>query len=74
VFKRERVGDLPTELVGHFFRSFADAARCTLHLEVTGNNDHHQIEALFKAFARAIRMAVATDLRDSALPTTKGLL
>jgi len=74
VFKRERVGDLPTELVEHFFRSFADAARCTLHLEVTGDNDHHQIEALFKAFARAIRMAVAVDLRDSALPTTKGRL
>ncbi|MBI1192065.1 MAG: bifunctional histidinol-phosphatase/imidazoleglycerol-phosphate dehydratase HisB [Bacteroidetes bacterium] len=73
-FRRERVGDMPTELVSHFFRSFSDAARCTLHLEVTGENDHHQIEALFKAFARAIRQAVAVDLQDQAIPTTKGLL
>ncbi len=74
VFHREKVGDLPTELVSHFFRSFSDGARCTLHLEVTGQNDHHQIEALFKAFARAIRQAVAVDLHDQAIPTTKGML
>ena len=73
-FKRERVGDMPTELVSHFFRSFADAAHCTLYLEVQGDNDHHQIEALFKAFARAIRHAVRVDFSDQLLPTTKGTL
>jgi imidazoleglycerol-phosphate dehydratase/histidinol-phosphatase len=72
-FRRERVGELPTELVEHFFRSFCDAARCTLHLHVEGENDHHQIEALFKAFARAMRMALRRD-PDGELPTTKGML
>ncbi len=74
VFRRERVGEMPTELVSHFFRSFSDGARCTLHLEVEGENDHHQIEALFKAFARAIRLAVKVDLRDRGIPSTKGML
>ncbi|MEN1940858.1 bifunctional histidinol-phosphatase/imidazoleglycerol-phosphate dehydratase HisB [Luteimonas sp. MJ246] len=71
-FRRERVGDLPTELVPHFFRSLCDAAALNLHLEVRGENDHHQVEACFKAFARALRQAVARTGRD--LPSTKGTL
>lgn len=71
-FRRERVGDLPTELVPHFFRSLCDAAGLNLHLRVRGDNDHHQVEACFKAFARALRHAVARCGSD--LPTTKGLL
>ncbi len=71
-FRRERVGDLPTELVPHFFRSVCDAAGINLHLQVRGDNDHHQVEACFKAFARALRQAIARN--GDELPTTKGLL
>jgi imidazoleglycerol-phosphate dehydratase/histidinol-phosphatase len=71
-FTRERVGDLPTELVAHFFRSLCDAARMTLHLTVRGDNDHHRIEACFKAVGRALRQAVRRDGR--LLPSTKGML
>ncbi|GAA4868352.1 bifunctional histidinol-phosphatase/imidazoleglycerol-phosphate dehydratase HisB [Luteimonas vadosa] len=71
-FRRERVGDLPTELVPHFFRSVCDAAGLNLHLTVRGDNDHHQVEACFKAFARALRQAVVREGRE--LPTTKGAL
>jgi len=71
-FRRERVGDLPTELVPHFFRSLCDAAALNLHIEVRGENDHHKVEACFKAFARALRQAVARTGR--ALPSTKGAL
>jgi imidazoleglycerol-phosphate dehydratase/histidinol-phosphatase len=71
-FRRERVGDLPTELVPHFFRSVCDSAGLNLHLQVRGDNDHHQVEACFKAFARALRQAVARE--GSELPTTKGAL
>jgi imidazoleglycerol-phosphate dehydratase/histidinol-phosphatase len=71
-FRRERVGDLPTELVPHFFRSLCDAAALNLHLQVRGDNDHHQVEACFKAFARALRQAVART--GTGLPSTKGAL
>lgn len=71
-FRRERVGDMPTELVEHFFRSLCDAAALNLHLEVEGGNDHHKVEACFKAFARALRMAVRREGAD--LPSTKGVL
>lgn len=71
-FRRERVGDLPTELVPHFFRSLCDAAALNLHLRVQGDNDHHQVEACFKAFARALRQAVART--GGGLPSTKGAL
>jgi len=73
-FKRERVGDVPTEMFFHFFKSFTDAARCNLSIEVEGDNDHHQIEAAFKGFARAIRQAVRLDPDSDRLPTTKGKL
>lgn len=73
-FLREKVGDMPTEMFFHFFKSFTDTARCNLNLRVEGKNEHHKIEALFKAFARAIKMAVKRDPENLALPTTKGVL
>ncbi len=72
-FEREKVGDMPTEMFSHFFKSFCDAARCTLNVQVTGENEHHKIEAVFKAWARAVRMAVART-HDGQLPSTKGRL
>ena len=71
-FARERVGDLPTELVPHFFRSLCEGAGLNLHLEVDGDNDHHKVEACFKAVARALRQAIRRE--GSGLPSTKGIL
>ena len=71
-FARERVGDLPTELVPHFFRSLCDAAGLNLNLKVEGDNDHHKVEACFKVVGRALRQAIRRD--GSELPSTKGLL
>ncbi len=73
-FQREKIGDMPTEMFFHFFKSFSDAARCNLHIRATGPNEHHKIEAIFKAFARAIKMAVRRDPYDRTLPSTKGRL
>lgn len=73
-FKREKVGDMPTEMFFHFFKSFSDAAKCNLNISCKGENEHHKIEAIFKAFAKSIRMAVRKDLWDNTLPSTKGVL
>ncbi len=73
-FKRDKVGDMPTELFFHFFKSFTDTARCNLYVRAKGDNDHHKAEALFKAFARALRNAVRRDVFNFELPTTKGTL
>ncbi len=73
-FHRERVGDVPTELFFHFFKSFSDAAKCNLNIECRGDNEHHKIEAIFKAFAKAIKMAVKKDPLKNYLPSTKGSL
>lgn len=73
-FRRERIGEMPTEMFFHFFKSFSDAARCNLHIECHGDNEHHKIEAIFKAFAKAIRMAVKRDPLSNYLPSTKGVL
>lgn len=73
-FRREKIGDMPTEMFYHFFKSFSDAARCNLHIECHGENEHHKIEAIFKAFAKAIRMAVKRDPFSNYLPSTKGVL
>lgn len=73
-FMRERVGDVPTEMFRHFFHSLCVAMQCNLHIEAEGDNDHHRIEAVFKAFARALRMAVHRDAFSSQLPTSKGVL
>lgn len=72
-FKREKIGDLPTEMFFHFFKSFSDTAKCNLNIKAEGNNEHHKIEAIFKAFARAIRMAIQKTT-DSSIPSTKGSL
>ncbi len=74
-FKREKVGDVPTEMFYHFFKSFSDASKCNLNVKVKGNNEHHKIEAIFKAFAKAIKMAVKRDIKElDSLPSTKGVL
>ena len=73
-FKRERIGEMPTEMFFHFFKSFSDAAKCNLNIECKGDNEHHKIEAIFKAFAKAIHMAVKRDPLSNHLPSTKGLL
>ncbi len=74
LFKREKIGEMPTEMFFHFFKSFSDAAKCNLNIECHGDNEHHKIEAIFKAFAKAIRMAVKRDAMSNYLPSTKGLL
>jgi imidazoleglycerol-phosphate dehydratase/histidinol-phosphatase len=73
-FKREKIGEMPTEMFFHFFKSFSDAAKCNLNIECKGENEHHKIEAIFKAFAKAIRMAVKRDPFSNHLPSTKGVL
>jgi len=73
-FKREKVGDMPTEMVMHFFKSFSDAALCNLNIKAEGTNEHHKIEAIFKALAKAIKMAIKRDVFNFALPSTKGKL
>ena len=74
-FKREKVGDMPTEMFMHFFKSFSDASKCNLNIKVEGDNEHHKIEAIFKAFAKSIKMAVKRDPEAmDILPSTKGTL
>jgi imidazoleglycerol-phosphate dehydratase/histidinol-phosphatase len=65
---------MPTEMFFHFFKSFSDSAKCNLHIECRGDNEHHKIEAIFKAFAKAIKMAVKRDPFSNYLPSTKGVL
>ena len=73
-FRRERVGDVPTEMFRHFFHSLCCAARCNLQISARGGNDHHKAEAIFKAFARALRMAVARTGFGYDIPSSKGIL
>lgn len=73
-FAREKIGDVPTELFFHFFKSFSDGARCNLNIKAEGENEHHKIEAIFKCFARAIKQAVRRDPWSFSLPSTKGVL
>ncbi len=73
-FKREKVGDMPTEMFMHFFKSFSDSSGSNLNIKAEGTNEHHKIEAIFKAFAKAIKMAVHRNPDKQILPTTKGLL
>lgn len=73
-FKREKIGDMPTEMFYHFFKSFSDAAKANLNIKAEGTNEHHKIEAIFKAFAKSIKMAVKRDAEKMVLPSTKGLL
>jgi len=73
-FKREYVGDLPTEMILHFFKSFSDAAKMNLNIKAEGDNEHHKIEGIFKALAKSIKMAVKRDIYQFELPSTKGIL
>ena len=73
-FKREMIGKMPTEMFYHFFKSFTDGAKCNLNIKVEGTNEHHKIEAIYKAFAKAIKMAVKQDVEKMILPSTKGML
>ena len=73
-FMREKIGEMPTEMFFHFFKSFSDAAKCNLNIKAEGENEHHKIEAIFKAFAKAIKMAVKRDVNNMVLPSTKGTL
>jgi imidazoleglycerol-phosphate dehydratase/histidinol-phosphatase len=73
-FKREKVGDMPTEMFEHFFKSFSDTAKCNLNIKVEGQNEHHKIEAIFKAFAKSIKMAIKIEAGNDAIPSTKGVL
>ena len=73
-FKREKVGDVPTEMFQHFFKSFTDSAKCNLNIKAEGDNEHHKIESVFKAFAKAIKMAVNQSDSNFNLPSTKGIL
>jgi len=73
-FKREMIGKMPTEMFFHFFKSFSDKANCNLNIKAEGTNEHHKIEAIFKAFAKAVKMAVKRDINVTSLPSTKGSL
>lgn len=74
VFKREMIGDVPTEMFKHFFKSFAEAAKCNLHISAKGENEHHKIEGIFKALARALRAAIRRNVFSYDLPSSKGVL
>ena len=73
-FTREKIGDVPTEMFYHFFKSFSDAAKCNLNIKVEGDNEHHKIESIFKALAKSIKLAVKRNTENMQLPTTKGIL
>lgn len=73
-FKREKIGDMPTEMFMHFFKSLSDAAKMNLNIKAEGQNEHHKIEGIFKAFARSIKMAIKRDIFNYELPSTKGIL
>ncbi len=73
-FKREKIGEMPTEMFYHFFKSFTDGAKANLNIKAEGTNEHHKIEAIFKAFAKSIKMAVKRDVDKMVLPSTKGVL
>ena len=73
-FKREKIGDMPTEMFMHFFKSLSDAAMINLNVKAEGTNEHHKIEGIFKAFARALKMAVTRDVGHFSLPSSKGVL
>jgi imidazoleglycerol-phosphate dehydratase/histidinol-phosphatase len=73
-FKREKIGEMPTEMFFHFFKSFSDKGQCNLNIKAEGTNEHHKIESIFKAFAKAVKMAVKRNPGTTALPSTKGSL
>ena len=72
-FKREKIGEMPTEMFSHFFKSFCDSAKCNLNIQCKGQNEHHKIESIFKSFAKSLKMAV-TKNDNFSIPSTKGKL
>lgn len=74
VFKHKKVNEVPTEMFVHFFKSFSDTAHCNLDIQAEEENEHHKIEAIFKAFTRAIKVAIRRDAHNDQLLTTKGIL
>ena len=72
-FKREKIGDVPTEMFLHFFKSFSDGAQCNLNIQAKGENEHHKIESIFKGFAKATKLAIQ-QTNDYSIPSTKGVL
>lgn len=73
-FKRDKVGDMPTEMFLHFFKSFSDSAQCNLNIKAEGDNEHHKIEGIFKSLAKSIKMATKVDDENFSVPSTKGML
>ena len=73
-FKREKIGEMPTEMFLHFFKSLSDAAKMNLNIKAEGQNEHHKIEGIFKALARALKMAIKRDIYHFELPSSKGVL
>lgn len=73
-FSREKIGDMPTEMFYHFFKSFCDSAKCNMNIKAEGTNEHHKIESVFKALAKSIKQAIKRDVETMQLPTTKGIL
>jgi imidazoleglycerol-phosphate dehydratase/histidinol-phosphatase len=73
-YRREMIGDMPTEMFHHFFKSFSDGAKCNLNIKTEGENEHHKIEATFKGLAKSIKMAKRRDVENMRLPSTKGML
>ncbi|MDR0795556.1 MAG: imidazoleglycerol-phosphate dehydratase HisB [Tannerella sp.] len=73
-FNREKIGEMPTEMLRHFFKSLSDTAKMNLNIKAEGENEHHKAEGIFKAFARAIKMAIRRDAHNNELPSTKGML
>jgi imidazoleglycerol-phosphate dehydratase / histidinol-phosphatase len=73
-FKREKIGEMPTEMFYHFFKSFSDGAKCNINIKAEGDNEHHKIESIFKAFSKCIKMAIKRDINNNSLPSTKGVL
>src|SRR5690606_16411548 len=71
-FKREKIGDVPTEMFFHFFKSFSDTAKCNLNIQCEGENEHHKIESIFKAFAKVLRDSVKQNQTNFSIPSTKG--
>ena len=73
-FKREKIGDMPTEMFYHFFKSLSDSSKANLNIKAEGDNEHHKIEAIFKAYAKSLKMAIKRDMSNMQLPSTKGMI
>ena len=73
-FSQAQIGSIDANMFHHFFKSFSDEAKCNLNIKCTGDNDHHKIESIFKAFARAVKQAVKQDANSNSIPSTKGVL